>query len=515
MNARTIYCLVMILCTTVLSSNAQTVIWSVKPMYETIKPYSESLYLCQLNGKWGVVDAGGKAVLPNQYDFITTPHEGNGLFGTLEGGKNRLNGLISPDGTCTPVNGTYYVIPHFPHFSEGKLCVSDPSGKQGFMDENGKIVVKCQFDVVRPFKEGLSSIRKGPWVYYIRENHDAAPDRNVVYAEWRNGQITEGSSFKNGEAVVGYGGKYKVIDLQGRELRNFSASKWKINPADYTIVSNEDKIQEEAAKATVPQSPVEIFSEDGKYGFRLNGKTILYPTLSSASPIDLNQVSIAAYHGKTGLLKVIDGVVQSALLSNGQAAERIHVDKKGKTDMLQYAIILPKQIIGHTKLLVDKGNSHFEDVSSAVVADGGNKLTYDFYPEIEDNEKDKSLKCKLLYEGMEILNETFTLSVERPVRLRLSEPFATTAQADIKTEIQEIASTIFNDSDRDVTVTATLSVNCRSNKAVSRSFNITIPGNSSRRISVPVTVKVDEHAAAVIRLNSGEQKKSTISLKIY
>lgn len=514
MIVRFIYCLIMILCTTALDSYAKTVIWSVKPIYETIKPYSQGLYLCQLNGKWGVVDANGRTILPNQYDFITASHSGIGLFGIVEGSKNRLNGFIRSDGTCTSVNGKYYVNPNFPYFSEGKLCVSDPSGKQGFMNESGNIVIKCQFDVVRPFKEGLSSIRKGHWVYYIRENYDVAPDQNVVYTEWRNGQITEGSSFKNGEAVVGYGGKYRVIDMQGRELRSFSASKWRINPIDYTIAYSDADFQDEAESFAPQYSSIEVFSIDGKYGFRLDGEVILAPVLSNASPVDLHQISIAAYNGKTGLLKVIDGSIKSSLLLNGRTAEHIRVGMKDKTDMLQYLIALPEQYIGHIKLLVDKGNGNFEDVSSSATIDGG-KLTYGFYPEIGNKDKVKDLRCRLLYEGMEVLNKEFTLSIERPVRLRLSEPFATTAQADIKTEIQEVTATIFNDSNRDVTVTATLSVDCHLNKAVSRSYNITIPGNSSRSVSVPVTVKADENVPVVIRLSSGEQRKSVVALKIY
>ena len=126
-----------------------------------------------------------------------------------------------------------------------------------------------------------------------------------------------------------------------------------------------------------------------------------------------------------------------------------------------------------------------------------------------------AIKSRLLYDGMEVLNKEFTLAVERPVRLRLSEPFVMTAQANIKTEIQEVSATIFNDSERDVTVTATLSVACHLNKAVSHSNMITIPGKSSKSIRVPVTVKSDENVSAVIRLSSGEQKSSTVALKIY
>lgn len=514
MIVRLICCLAIGLCWVVSEGIAKTVVWSVKPAYEAMKPYSQSLYLCQLHGKWGIVDVDGRIILPNQYDFITSQQDGIGLFGVVEDNKNRLDGFIRSNGACTFIHGKFYVIPTYPYFSEGKLCVSDLSGKQGFIDESGNLVIKCQFDVVRPFKEGLSSIKKGPWVYYIRENYDAAPEQNVVYAEWRNGQITEGSSFKNGEAVVGYGNKYKVIDQQGRELRNFNASRWRINPLDYTIAYNEADLQKKSESSVSQYSSVEIFSVEGKYGFRLDGGVILYPVLSNASPVDVNQVSIVTYNGKVGLLKVIDESVSSLLLFDGNRAERIHVTAGGKTDMLQYAITLPAQYAGYAKFLVDKGDGIFEDVSSSVRTKG-KELVYGFYPKVGDKEETKKLRCRLLYDGMEVLNKESTLAIERPVRLRLSEPFVTTVQADIKTEIQEVSATIFNDSERDVTVTATLSVACHLNKAVSHSNTITIPGKSSKSIRVPVTVKSDENVSAVIRLSSGEQKNSTVALKIY
>lgn len=511
---RVVYCLIVILFTVILDNNAKTVIWNVKPIYETIKPYSEGIYLCQLKGKWGLIDANGMTILPNEYDFITSQRNGISLFGVIEDKKNRLNGFIKHDGACNFITGNYYVISNFPYFSEGKLCVSDHTGKQGFMDENGNIIIKCQFDIVRPFKEGLSSIKKGPWVYYIRENYDAAPNQNVIYAEWRNGQITEGTSFKNGEAIVGYGGKYKVIDIHGRELRNFNASKLKINPIDYTLANSNTDIKNNIESFIPKYSSIEVFSIDGKYGFRLNDEIILPPILNSASQVDLNQNSIVIYNNKTGILKIIDEDIKSSLQSKGHTTKYINIGTNGISEKLHYIIDLPKQYVGYTKLLVDKGNGYLEDVTS-FVKEGENKLMYDFYPEIGNKDKTKILRCCLLYEGLEVLNEEFNLPIKRVIKLRLSEPFVTTEQADITSEIQDVSATIFNDSDYDVSVTATLSVDCHSNKAVSRSFNITIPRNSYKSIKVPVKVKSDENVYAVIKLSSGEQKESIVALKIY
>lgn len=514
MKYRYIYLIILIL-TAALNCNAKTVIWSVKPMYETIKPYSQTLYLCQLNGKWGLIDSKGETVLPNNYDFITSQRNGIGLFGVVEGNRHRLNGLIDSEGKCTSISGKYYVVPSFPYFSEGKLCISNSSGKQGFMDETGNIVIKCQFNLVRPFMEGLASIKKGPWVYYIRDNYDASPGQNVVYSEWRNGQITEGTSFNNGEAVVGYGGKYKVIDTNGRELRDYNASKLKINPTDYTAAYG-NNVKNDVVETFKPEysQNVQILSENGKFGFRADNEIILPPVLSSVSPVDMNMLSIAEFNGKSGLLRIIDERIEASLLIDDKKAERILVKSGGKTDMLDYVITIPEQYMGHSILMVDKGNGYYEDVSASVVTEG-NKLTFGFYPEITDKENIKRVKYKIIYEGMEIMNQEFDILIERPVILRLSEPFVKTAQADIKTEIQEVAATIFNDASRDVNVTATLSVNCTKNSSITRSFNISIPAGTSRTVIVPVTVRNDENVSAIIKLSSGEYRRSTVALKIY
>jgi hypothetical protein len=514
MNLRLAYSFAILLFTAALNVNAKTVVWIVVPTYESAKPYAQNLYLCQLNGKWGVVDADGRSVIPIQYDFVTSPNRGIGLFGIREGNKYRLHGFIRSDGMVIPLSEKYYAIPEYLSFSEGKLCVANSSGKQGFIGENGNLVVKCQFDVVRPFKEGLSSVKKGSWVYYIRENYDNNPDQNVVYSEWNNGEITRGSSFKNGEAVIGYGTKYKVINQYGRELRDFNASKWKIDPSDYTIVDENSNIKDNSEIFKPQYSQIEVITENGKCGFRLNDEIILPPALGSASLVDLNSISIVSYKGKIGLLKIIDESVNSLLQSNGHAVRQIYVDLKGYTDTLQYTISLPKQLIGHTELFVDKGDGVFESASSAVTS-GTRELKYSFHPKIADEDNSAILRCRLLYDGMEVFNSAQTLSIERPIKLRLSEVSTTTAQADIKTEIQQVSATVFNDSNRDVTVTATLSIDCKSNDAVSQTFSIAIPAGSSKSISLPVKVRADEDAAATIQLNTGEQNKSTVALRIY
>jgi len=60
-----------------------------------------------------------------------------------------------------------------------------------------------------------------------------------------------------------------------------------------------------------------------------------------------------------------------------------------------------------------------------------------------------------------------------------------------------------------------MSVNCKLNKAVSRTFKLSLPKNSSKSITIPVTVQNDENVSAIVNLSTGEHKATTVALRIY
>ena len=496
----------------VFTVHANTVIWSVHPIYDVIKPYTDELYLCQSQGKWGVINVTGDVLIPVEYDFITKADDDIGLYGVIKNHKYLLNGFVFFDGSSSSLSERFYVVPSYIKFYEGKLCVENSAGKQGFIDRNGSIVVKCQFDRVRPFCEGLSSVQKGPWVFYIREDYDSNPDLNVVYSAWRDGQVTRGSSFKNGEAVVGYNGKYRVINKEGRELRDFKASRWNVKSDDYTI-SDGNSVSEIAGLVVECASPIKLLKGNGKIGFQHGSKVILKPTFTDATPVDKNQISIVRYQGKYGLLKIIDDQLESSLIVNGNKASTIRLGYNNETEVFRYVLTVPHDYIKHSVLLVDKGNGIYNDETSHMVVNDNN-ISCCFKPIVGKKDKTKELRCKLIYKGIEVYETSQSLTVRRPIRIRLSDPVAT-EQADIETEIQKISSTIFNDSDEDVYVIATLSVDCQLNQSVSQRFQFTLHAHSSQTVTIPVKVKQDEDVKATIQLDTGVLKSSVVSLKIY
>lgn len=514
-----------------LGAQQRTIVWNVKPTYQSIKPYSPTLYLCQRNGKWGVIHAEGNSILQNKYDFIISPNENIGLFGVSEGMHYRIIGLIYSNGTVVNVDSTYYADTSYPFFSEGKLSVSDSSGRFGFLDTNGKLIVRCRFEEVHPFMEGLASVRnKDRITFYITDRYEDDPKKQVIYSQWNSGKVLFGSSFKNGEAVVGYGGKYRVINNEGYELRPYNGDL-RVSTTDHTILG----ILEEQRVYNTPYQPVytnfRTVLQDGKYGIEANGEKIVPPTFEAATHVDNNMNSIVRLYGQMGLLKVVEGKISARFLLEGRNATNVPVNKSGKAKPIQCEVLLLDAQKNDARLFINKGDSTLVDVTPLVQSET-NKWIYEFAPVIKESDDKIVIGCKLVYGDIELLNENREVSISRPkveafsptvvpqvvvnpVHVQITNPRVLTTQADIKTEMQEVASTISNLSNSEVKIQVSLSVHCIKNEPVSQTFKLTLPAKSSKDVIVSVHVKNDEDASAVIQSNTGEVFESKVKLRIY
>lgn len=126
-------------------------------------------------GKAGLVDVTGKVIAEPTWD---------NLF------------LASVNGRLTP-------------FSEGLMVVS-MGGRYGFVDARGRIVITPQFDMVKPFQEGLAAVSlkssgRSLWGYIDKEG------RYVV-----NPQFQSAMSFRDGLAAVSGELGQGFIDRAGR-----------------------------------------------------------------------------------------------------------------------------------------------------------------------------------------------------------------------------------------------------------------------------------------------------------
>ena len=142
--------------------------------YDSIKDFSEGLAVVVKDGKYGVMNVVGKEVVACQYDFIHSFSSGLA--------KTELDykiGFVAKDGTVlvTPKYekpGIYDNAYHlgFFNFYNGMIGVKS-EGKWGFIDNNGKEVIKCKYDYAEVFTDEITSAkRNGRWYVIDKKGNE-------------------------------------------------------------------------------------------------------------------------------------------------------------------------------------------------------------------------------------------------------------------------------------------------------------------------------------------------------
>lgn len=495
-----------------LEADARSVVWALPPQYDELKPYSADYYFCRLDGKWGLIDPRGRVVLPAAYDFII-PTAGNlGIFGVRSGTKYRLSGIVKSSGEVLLLRREYYLTAYHT-FSEHKLPVADAKGRKGYLNDEGVEVVRCQFDVARPFREGFAATTSDRWVYYITDSFDLDRRGSVLQIDFRNGEITEGSSFRNGEAVIGYGDKYCVINRRGEVLRPFRYSDWRVDRTDYTILGPGETGQAAASREPQPETDPTItpFVRDGRYGYRSNGEVVVDAVFDRAGAFDRSGHAVAAIGGRQGILALIEGVYASELQASDGSSDVIRVERGHVIPACLCRLEVPEGAVD-LRIFADRGTGRYEEITDSLTR-SGNTFSGLIHPAPLRNADSCILKLRVSSGGLPVHAAERRFALEYLRRLRIYGPVAATAKADVDTDLQPVTATLHNDSNRPKRVTVTLTVDCRLNVPVSRTETVTIPANGHVTLTVPVKVLRNETAAARVVASSGESRSNTVALR--
>ena len=185
------------------------------------------------NGKWGLMGANGRLVIPCAYDDLDFLENTGNQIVKLYVRKTKY-GLIDTLGKLT-ISAIYDEVGKV---SEGRLSVMK-EGLWGFTDDQGELSIACDFEAVKDFKEGLAAVKKGGlWGYVDRRGKLAIPHQyescgdfssGVAWVETYRGfgyidttghlriapRFEETKTFKGQVAIVKEGGLYGLVDLSG------------------------------------------------------------------------------------------------------------------------------------------------------------------------------------------------------------------------------------------------------------------------------------------------------------
>ena len=139
--------------------------------FNDAKPFSEGLaavaktsedeesYYC-----YGYINKKGEYVIKPQFDDAGSFHEGRAYVGEVVGDSERIGNkyalkYINKKGEVVIEGNFQYETLDIMQsdFSEGLACVC-VDGKYGYIDRNGKMVIKPQYEAARAFSEGLALV---------------------------------------------------------------------------------------------------------------------------------------------------------------------------------------------------------------------------------------------------------------------------------------------------------------------------------------------------------------------
>ena len=314
---------------------AQTVQWSAKPTYSSLEEYVGKLYKYRENGKVGLVDISGKVLVEAKYDSITPFID----YHALAYSNGMLKGIINQDNLkLVEVSDGYFPSKRYPFFSEGKLVVYDTSRKYGYMQTDGSLFMKCEFQEAFPFYHGRALVYKDrSTAEYLKDNGDflntqlEVEDFCTLLPDFCSAFNEEGLAKIKGKPGDD-AAKEMVIDVWGKKVNKVKPKNYEERVSFYTDTSHLIPIPSESHIL-----PVE---ENGLFGFQLEEKdSLCVPSqFTEAYPFKDGYAKVK-HNGKYGVLKLLP----EASFKGGMIGKKLEV-VNGKADSLICVLNIPQPL---------------------------------------------------------------------------------------------------------------------------------------------------------------------------
>lgn len=469
-------------------ADAQIAIWSIAPKYQKITRYFGDLYAYQENGKWGLIKPNNQIVLPAKFDYITPFVNGYALAGSNESFNYLLEAIIDESGQVSNINEKFYLPKSHQYFSDGKLVVVNKSGKYGYINPSGIQVIKCQFDNALPFKEGWGPVKQGNYMKFINETYDRNASRGILVVDFHYGEMTAIGCFSNGRAPIAYNKDFALIGTNGQKIR-------KLNEAEFKqIYKSNNSAPNNSSNGFSSGNDYSDYQENGKFGLKNTNGVVVTPQFDSFGDKFADGYIITSFQGKQGLLRILEGDVAMQTKVEGKPVSTLKVDRNGKFPSITVEYTLPSSL-NDLSVLIDEGNGQFVNRTSSLTHTGGTS-SITFSPIVAKDAEFCDIRMVVENGGIVIASDSKQFNVSYPIKLRVSAPRPDTVRAN-EFDTATVSSTIYNDSNKSVTVKAVWSNG--------KSSSVTIPAHSSCGISTSYRVLVKETRDVSVQLSTGER----------
>ena len=311
--------------------------------------------------------------------------------------------------------------------------------------------------------------------------------------------MTLSSCFSDGKAVIAYNKDFALIGTNGHKIK-------KINESDFKRIYKNNNTSVQTDNGFQKSNRLTIFSENGKSGLKEAEVVVVYPQFDSFGDEFANGAIIASKGGKSGVLKLSDGDLSMDIASHDNGNYELDVDRKGNVSPIDIKIDMSTVTSQSSlKLYVDRGDGMFSDVTSNISM-SGRTATYTFNPNVAPNAEGCDVRSKIVYDDIVQGEQSQKFSLNYPIKLRLSKPGPQVIRAN-ENDIAHFSSTIYNDSNKPVTVTASWSTG--------KSATVTISPQSSKTVSDSIGVSSNFSKEIAISLSTGERAKSTINFQTF
>lgn len=473
---------------------AQSVHWAVTPTYNKVEQFTDRAYKIRENNKIGILDISGKEILPAKFDSITDFCENKALVLTKEGNKYRLSGVLyNNNNQFKSLESNTYYITRYSRFSEGLLCISNSKNKQGFINEDGDIMIECKYAETHPFSQGRASVKlpNKKFMYLDQEGR-------AIILEPGEGDIIFASTFCNDEAVVyttnrkGY-----VIGLNGETLRPYDCDimKAKINPHDYTILESGSASKNREETPDIKSTAGDyLFCDGGLYGYKNNEYLILPAQFTYASGF-IDNYALVKHDNKYGFLELINGKIEGRMKNS-----TIEVSSD-VPEMATYIVTLPHQYEKRdiTLRYTDEKGA-FSEINSTTTS--GTSRNFIFRPDCQKNQREKKYNFALFSEGLLLYKDSATIKYSYPIKIKLSEPMVESSKADANDLCYAYAD-ITNSSNQHLNLKATFYIN-----NVAHTTTAEVAPGQTHRARVSFTVKEKKVINIYVKLSNGLVSKN-------